>query len=365
MKTTCNMLMVVVLWVAAMCNAAAANTFEDGRAAYLAKDYAKALKILRPLAEAGDAKAQVTIGIMYDYGYGVDKDAAQAIDWYKKAAVQGVPAVQHDLGVKYYRGQDVAQDHAEAAKWWRMAAENGLADSQYNLGYMYSRGLGVPQNDTEALAWYQKAADQNHMFAQYSLAVMYAFGKGVDTDYAKAAEWFRKSADQGMAQAQYNLGVLYENGHGLNKDAAEAKKWYRLAADQGLDLAQKKVAALDTGSPAPTSPLPAESTPAPTSRTIHREDWIVRQDANNYTLQVMSSGNEEALVSLLEREALNGDVAYFRVMADGQPRYTALYGVFPTQAAAEAARTQLPASLQKVKPWVRKFGPVQDLIQQR
>ncbi|MGQ0658280.1 MAG: SPOR domain-containing protein [Chromatiales bacterium] len=361
MRSKRTLAVTVLCWFAFAGGPGAAATFEDGRAAYLAKDYARALEILKPLAEAGDPQAQVTLGIMYDYGYGVDKDTAQAINWYKKAAAQGVPAVQHDLGVKYYRGQDVPRDLAEAAKWWRMAAESGLADSQYNLGYMYSRGLGVEQSERDALDWYRKAAAQNHMFAQYSLAVMYAFGKGVETDYARAADLFRKAADQGMAQAQYNLGVLYENGHGVDKDPAAAGKWYRLAADQGLDLAKRKLAAIDAGKPA-SSPPDEDRAPPPTGRTIHREDWIARQDPKHYTLQVISSGNEEALVALLQRESLSGDVAYFRVNADGRPRYTALYGVFETQAAAGVARARLPASLQKINPWIRKFSAVQDLI---
>ncbi len=346
-----------LLWLT-VAQSAAAATFEEGRAAYLARDYAQAHEILAPLAAAGDPKAQVTLGIMHEYGYGVGVDVAAAIAWYRKAAAQGVPAVQHDLGVKYFRGHGVAQNLAEAAKWWQMAAESGLADSQYNLGYVYSRGLGLEQSEQEALRWYRRAAAQNHMFAQYSLAVMYAFGRGVDTNYAVAAQWFRKAADQGMAQAQYNLGVLYENGNGVEKSPAEAEKLYRLAADQGFEPARRKLAPVTAEAPVS---LPAtDDALAPASRTIHREEWIARQDPAEFTLQVMSGGNEQALVAMLERESLNGDVAYFR--ADGETRYTALYGVFRTQAEAEAARAELPASLQRVKPWVRSFGVVQNLI---
>lgn len=367
MTRTRQLAILLSLWLGAAGAVLAAGTFEDGRAAYLAKDYGKAFEILKPLAESGDAKAQVTLGIMYDYGYGVEPDVAKAIDWYKKAAAQGVPAVQHDLGVKYYRGQGVTQDYAEAAKWWGMAADSGLADSQYNLGYMYSRGLGVAADEKKALRWYEAAAAQNHMFAQYSLAVMYAFGKGVAADYARAAELFRKAADQGMAQAQHNLGVLYENGQGVPKDPEEAKKWYQRAADQGLDMAAKKLAALNTAPAGGTTYAVAPPGSAATlaDHGMHREDWIARQASDHYTLQVMSSGNEEALAALLERERLGGEVAYFKVIADGKPRYTAIYGVFATQAQAEAARAQLPPTLQAANPWVRKLGDVQKLLPQQ
>ena len=119
------------------------QTFEEGRAAYQEKDYEKALAILKPLAEQGDSQAQVTLGIMYDYGQGVDKDPQEAMKWYLKAAEQGVPVVQHDVGVKYFQGMGVPQSYEKAAYWWEQSANAGLPDSQFNLGLMYYRGLGV------------------------------------------------------------------------------------------------------------------------------------------------------------------------------------------------------------------------------
>ena len=58
-----------------------AASYEEGKKAYLDKDYAQALAILEPLAEKGNSQAQVTLGIMYDFGHGVAKDQAKAIEW--------------------------------------------------------------------------------------------------------------------------------------------------------------------------------------------------------------------------------------------------------------------------------------------
>ena len=41
-------------------------------------------------AEKGDASAQVTLGLMYEYGRGVAKNDVEAVKWYRKAAEQGV-----------------------------------------------------------------------------------------------------------------------------------------------------------------------------------------------------------------------------------------------------------------------------------
>jgi len=37
-------------------------------------------------AEAGDAEAQYSLGVMYAYGEGVPRDKTEAVKWYRKAA---------------------------------------------------------------------------------------------------------------------------------------------------------------------------------------------------------------------------------------------------------------------------------------
>ena len=48
----------------------AAGPLEDATAAYDRGDYATALRLLRPLADQGDASAQFNLGVMYDNGRG-------------------------------------------------------------------------------------------------------------------------------------------------------------------------------------------------------------------------------------------------------------------------------------------------------
>ena len=56
-----------------------AGPFEDGIAAIGKGDYATALRLLRPLAEQGDAKAQISLGAMYAGGQGVAQDYREAV----------------------------------------------------------------------------------------------------------------------------------------------------------------------------------------------------------------------------------------------------------------------------------------------
>jgi len=130
-----------------------------------------------PLAQKGDAQAQVKLGTMYLNGQGVPQDYRQAVYWFSKAAEQGYPVAQNNLGVMYAKGQGVSQDYQQAGYWYRKAAEQGNPLAQYNLGRMYYNGQGVPQDYKQAVYWYRKAAEQGNPEAQNNLGAMYGEGK--------------------------------------------------------------------------------------------------------------------------------------------------------------------------------------------
>jgi hypothetical protein len=69
--------------------AAAAGPWEDGMAAYNRGDYMPAIRLFRPLAEQGNAKAQNVLGVMFRRGEGVPKNPARAHMWFSFAAARG------------------------------------------------------------------------------------------------------------------------------------------------------------------------------------------------------------------------------------------------------------------------------------
>jgi hypothetical protein len=90
--------------------AAVAGPLEDALAARQRSDYATEYRLLRPLAEEGNAAAQNGLGIMYENGHGVEQDHAEAVKWYRRAADQGDAAAQFNLGLMYENGRGVQQD---------------------------------------------------------------------------------------------------------------------------------------------------------------------------------------------------------------------------------------------------------------
>ena len=153
MKRLCGLILALLL-----VGSPAYADFAEAVAAYNRHDYAFALGEFEPLAEQGDARAQVMLGFMYYAGQGVPQDHAEAVKWYRNAAEQGAAAGQFNLGTMYYEGKGVPQDYAEAAKWYRASAEQGEASAQTHLGIMYHDGRGVSQNYVLAHMWFNLAA---------------------------------------------------------------------------------------------------------------------------------------------------------------------------------------------------------------
>ena len=70
------------------------------------------------LARLGDARAQVELGVAYQYGEGTKKSPRLARLWYCRAAVQhNSTEAQRNLGWMYHDGLGVARDERVAAYW--------------------------------------------------------------------------------------------------------------------------------------------------------------------------------------------------------------------------------------------------------
>jgi len=134
--------------------------YQAGEDAYNRGDYETAFKKFLPLAEQGDARAQVYLGLLYEKGNGVPQNDVQAVKWYRLAAKQGDALGQWYLGEMYAEGRGVPQNNVQAVKWYRLAAEQGDQLGQWSLGEMYYEGRGVPQDYVIAHMWVNLAASQ-------------------------------------------------------------------------------------------------------------------------------------------------------------------------------------------------------------
>lgn len=141
--------------------------------------------------------------------------------------------VEYLMGVMYEYGHGVEADIQEALRWYRSAADQGLAQAQNSLGFMYSLGLGVKRDAGQAAHWLECAAEQGHSGAQTNLGILYASGRGVEKDEEEALYWFRSAARNGNSQAQELLASAYSKGwYGLPRDSLQADFWRQRATQR-------------------------------------------------------------------------------------------------------------------------------------
>jgi TPR repeat protein len=101
---------------------AQAASLGAGIAAYDRQDFNAAAAIFRPLALAGDPRAQSYLGYMYSTGRGLPQNFITAAYWYFRAANQGETTAQYQLGLLYDKGDGVQQDYIKAHMWLDLAA---------------------------------------------------------------------------------------------------------------------------------------------------------------------------------------------------------------------------------------------------
>lgn len=143
---------VIPLLFCLLCALPAAADFESASAAYRAKQYHEAFQAFTELAEAGDARAQTILAIMYKYGESVPIDLASAYGWYERAAVQGYPPAQNNVGVMLADGSGVEKDSEEALRWLQKALDAGYERARDKIAEV-SGDQRIAMASDEPVAW--------------------------------------------------------------------------------------------------------------------------------------------------------------------------------------------------------------------
>ncbi len=76
---------IAIVLMVSVCAELFAAEYQEGIRALHGGDYAKALPVLHPLAEQGNARAQNALAYIYQRGLGVPKDAGLAEHWRQRA----------------------------------------------------------------------------------------------------------------------------------------------------------------------------------------------------------------------------------------------------------------------------------------
>jgi TPR repeat protein len=106
-----------------------AGPWEDGMVAFNRGDYVPAMKLIRPLAQAGNAKAQNVLGVMYHKGEGVARSSARAFMWFSLAAKKGDASAKASL--QEMSGQMTPAEMSQAKEMMAACEASNYRDCEY------------------------------------------------------------------------------------------------------------------------------------------------------------------------------------------------------------------------------------------
>lgn len=93
---------------------------------------------------------------------------------------------------------------------------------------------------------------------------------------------------------------------------------------------------------------------------INQEAWVLEQDPNYFTLQLVAGYQKSTINNFLKQHKISGDkLAYFHSLNKGKDWNSLIYGVYPDYRSALTAIDELPASVRKAHPWIRQLKSVQ------
>jgi len=147
---------------------AAAQSVTAGIDAWQKGEYASAVKIWRPLAEAGDADAAFNLGQAYRLGRGVPINLAAAQTWLLRAAGKDHLDAQTTLGLLLFD----SGDRAGGLRWLKAAADRGDPRALLVYGTALFNGDDVPRDPVLAYALVSRAAAQGLAPAKSALEEM-------------------------------------------------------------------------------------------------------------------------------------------------------------------------------------------------
>jgi TPR repeat protein len=132
---------------------AAYDAYQEGR-------YGTALRLARPLAAQGDARAQSVLGLLYYRGFGgVTQDDAAAMKWFRNAADRGDARAQYHLGLFYANGDSGETDNVSAHMWFNLAsARFPASDISFRSAARMNRDLVAEKMTPYQIAEAQKLA---------------------------------------------------------------------------------------------------------------------------------------------------------------------------------------------------------------
>jgi len=348
----------------------------------LAPTFALFLGLLSPLVRADyqaglDAYNAGNYTVAHQEWLGVIQQSPDEV----QAAI--LAETHYAIGMLYWMNQGVPRDYFEASRWLHKAAELGNAGAQGKLGFLYAEGLTVGQDYEQAFQWFSKAAQQGDVDGQYNLGIFYLNGWGIEQNKTMAAQYLAAASAQGDQDAEAMLQQLLPQtamipsqesveAPDIQTDPADGKTGIA-AVERGVRKAQSGVTNSEpdvmksefavTGGELGAVKFARHSGLDPESIFLST-DWIMSQNPDHYTIQVIGLRDKDRLENLIQGHEKLAPWAIYTLIRGNLPLHMMVQGVYPGLQSVRQARDAFPADVQKPSEvWIRKFGKIQVLLE--
>ena len=187
------------------------------------------------------------MGILYHYGYGVNKDGNKALQYYKETyknskedfifdfarlyvdGIEGALEPDYNKAIKLFNEYLVnnpnhnsalynislsyhkLKDYENAFKYIKKALAVLPKKSLYNrvIAYYYKMGLGVEKDLNKAIKHYEVAHEQGDVFSTFEIGMIYRESKNSVHNYDKALDYLTQAANKGHKEALGFLADIY------------------------------------------------------------------------------------------------------------------------------------------------------------
>lgn len=188
------------------------------------------------------AKARLAFMIVWGNLPPGGRDYARAHRLAEEGAAANDPLALDLLSTMYYLGQGVAKDEGKAVRLEMRAADAGSVKAQNSVANRYLRGNMLEKDPTKAERYLERAASAGDSESQTTLGGLYAFGAkwGIPERPERAVYWLTAAANAQHARAQFLLGTIYCEGlDSVRADVAKARMLLRKAIEQGQEEARE------------------------------------------------------------------------------------------------------------------------------
>lgn len=86
--------------------------------------------------------------------------------------------------------------------------------------------------------------------------------------------------------------------------------------------------------------------------------WIMQQNPQHYTLQLIGSSRIASVENFIAKHNIEKDAHIFSTIRKGKPWFSVIYKSYSSLKQAKRAADSLPDSLKKIKPWIRTFDHI-------